>query len=131
MNICTHSFPILVLRQWAAKKNDPAIVFTNALILQSPLEMVKYVCVCACLCVLLVGSWLTAFAPIRLDSGQRQGAVSSAINTTLQCGTSLWQLQGNCSAIAPTQGEQGSGLHQPQILFDPCRKITLFFAQTY
>lgn len=79
---------------------------------------------CAFVCVLLVGSWLTAFAPIRLDSGQRQRAVSSAINTTLQCGASLWQLQGNCSAFAHTRGEEGSGLHQPETLFDPCRKMT-------
>lgn len=134
MNICTHSFPILVLRLWAARKNDPAIVFTNSLFPRTmktlshssePFGDCK-ICVCACLYVLLVGSWLTAFAPIRHDSGQRQRAVSSAINTTLQCGASLWQLQGNCSAIAHTRGEEGSGLHQPQTLFDPCRKMTLF-----
>lgn len=139
MNICTQSLPILVLRQWAARKNDPAIVFTNALFPRTrrtmshssePFGDCKSLYVCACLCVLLVGSWLTAFAPIRLDSGQWKGAVSSAINTTLQCGASLWQLQGNCSTIAHTQGQEGSGLHQPQTLFDPCRKIT-HFVQTY
>lgn len=138
MNIRSHSFPILPQWRWTARKNDPAIVFTCSLFPRTretishssgPLENIKVcVCVhaCAFVCVLLVGSWLTAFAPIRLDSGQRQGAVSSAINTTLQCGASLWQLQGNCSAIAHTRGEEGSGLHQPQTLFDPCRKMICF-----
>lgn len=66
MNICTHSFPILVLRLWAARKNDPAIVFTNSLFPRTrktvshssePFGDCK-ICVCVCMLVCFAGRFL-------------------------------------------------------------------------